>query len=92
MPTYTYACAHCGKFELVRSIARRTDPAPCPDCDRLGARVFTSPHLSRLDPSLDRAVTSAGLSGERPEVTRHIPPAARPAPSARPGHPALPRP
>jgi len=92
VPTYTYACARCGSFELVRTIARRTDPAPCPGCDRLGSRVFTSPHLSRLDPSLDRAVTNAGLSSEHPQVTRHVPPVPRPSSSTRPGYPALPRP
>lgn len=94
MPTYSYTCPRCGAFELVRTIARRTDPAPCPDCDRLGARAFSAPHLSRLSPSLDRAVTHAGLSSETPQVTRHIPATAQPTSGTtqRPGFPALPRP
>ncbi len=94
MPTYTYTCRSCGSFDLVRTISRRTEPAHCPGCDRESMRAITAPHLARLDGSLDRAVTGAGLSSESPGVTRHIPPAVRntPPPARRPGHPSLPRP
>ncbi|OUZ06734.1 hypothetical protein BHE97_18490 [Aeromicrobium sp. PE09-221] len=94
MPTYTYTCRDCGSFDLMRTISGRAEPAHCPACDRESMRVISTPHLSRLDPSLDRAVTGAGLSSESPGVTRHIPSAARntPPPARRPGHPSLPRP
>ncbi|MBM9464728.1 zinc ribbon domain-containing protein [Aeromicrobium sp. YIM 150415] len=94
MPTYTYTCRTCGPFDLVRTISRRVEPANCPACQRQSMRVISAPHLSRLDSSLDRSVTSAGLSSESPGVTRHIPPALRsaPPPARRPGHPSLPRP
>ncbi len=93
MQIYTYACADCGSFDLMRPMADRDDPAPCPRCRRGGRRVFTAPHLGRLDPALDRAVTGAGLSAETPGVTRHIPAAAGPPspPPRRPGLPPLPR-
>lgn len=92
MQTYTYVCEPCGSFDLVRSIDQRGDHAPCPRCGEGGRRVFTAPHLGRLDPALDRAATSAGLSAERPEVTRTIPAAARrPLPTQRTGYPPLPR-
>lgn len=92
MQTYAYACGSCGPFDLVRTIAQRGDPASCPQCGRGGKRVFTAPHLGRLDPALDRAATSAGTSAERPSVTTRIPAAAT-APLAvqSPGHPPLPR-
>lgn len=93
MPTYTYRCRGCGAFDLTRPIAHRGEPAQCPECHATGMRVFTAPHLSSLNPSLDRAVTSAGLSAETPQVTRSIPQQASRAPGAalrRPGHPALP--
>lgn len=94
MPTYTYTCPGCGPFDLVRSIACRTDAAHCPACDQPGSRVFSSPHLSQLNAAHDRAVTNAGLSSETPQVTRHVPAAAQPTPriTQRPGFPALPRP
>ena len=94
MPTYSFTCPSCGAFELVRTIARRAEPAHCPTCDRIGARRFGAPHLSGLDRALDRAVTGAGLSSETPQVTRSIPPTyGVPARSSQPvGYPALPRP
>lgn len=92
MQTYTYACEPCGSFDLVRSIEERGSHAPCPRCGRGGKRVFTAPHLGRLDPALDRAATSAGLSADSPRVTHDIPAAARsPLPAQRPGYPPLPR-
>ena len=33
MPIYEYGCKKCGnKFELVRRLGKRDDPAPCPNC------------------------------------------------------------
>jgi len=92
MPTYTYRCGSCGSFDLTRSIAERADPAPCPQCHRIGSRVFTTPNLSTLNPALDRAVTNAGLSAETPQVTQSLPKNAgrKPARAARPGYPPLP--
>ena len=93
MQTYTYSCACCGRFDLMRSMERRGDPAPCPGCGEAGRRVFTAPHLGRLDPALDRAATRAGLSAEAPEVVSSVPAAARrPVATQLPGSPPLPRP
>lgn len=92
MQTYTFACGSCGSFDLVRTIDRRGDPAQCPGCGREGKRVFTAPHLGRLDPVLDRAATRAGSSAESPDVTTHIPAAARkPLASQLAGYPPVPR-
>ncbi len=93
MQIYTYACSDCGSFDLMRPMARRDEPASCPSCEQAGRRVFTAPHLGRLDPALDRAVTSAGRSSESPGVTRSIPAAAGPPspPPRRPDLPPLPR-
>lgn len=46
MATYEYACAACGAhFDLARSWAEATEPAPCPVCGENGRRVFTMPKL-----------------------------------------------
>lgn len=94
MPTYTYSCRKCGGFDLLRTIAARENPALCPECGGVGARVLVAPHLGDLDPALDRVATSAGFSAEAPRVTRAIPPAGRTpqGPARRPGYPPLPRP
>ncbi len=34
MPIYEYGCKKCGnKFELIRRLPKRDDPAPCPKCN-----------------------------------------------------------
>lgn len=93
MPTYTYACRDCGQFDLLRAICGRDELASCPHCGDAATRVFAAPHLARLDPSVDRMATSAGLSAEAPHVTRAIPTAAGRSrkPVGRPGYPPLPR-
>lgn len=46
MPTYGYACPECdARYDLERSVAEATDPAPCPVCGAAGRRVFTMPKL-----------------------------------------------
>jgi len=92
VPTYTYTCPDCGSFTLVRPIAQRSEPALCPHCAGEGRRTFSSPYLSRVDPALSSALTTAGTSSEAPPVTRYLPPAASPRRSrVRPGLPSLPR-
>lgn len=93
MPTYTYACRGCGRFDLLRAVSDREELANCPECGGAGTRVFAAPHLARLDPSVDRMATSAGVSAEAPQVTRAVPPAAGRSrePAGRLGYPPLPR-
>lgn len=93
MQIYTYACGICGSFDLMRAMSDRGTPAQCPQCGRQAKRKFTAPHLSRVDPALNRAVTNAGLSAEIPDVTDHVPATTVPrAQISRPGRPPLPRP
>lgn len=91
MPTYTYSCQDCGPFNLVRTIAQRSDPTWCPECGSEGHRAFTAPYLSRVNHALEAAIATAGISSETPAVTRHIPPAARPPAPSRPRSAPLPR-
>ncbi|WP_109482414.1 zinc ribbon domain-containing protein [Paraburkholderia sp. C35] len=39
MPVYDYECAGCGRFETVRRIAERDEPADCPHCGASAERV-----------------------------------------------------
>ena len=49
MPTYDYACAGCGEFDAIRSIARRDEPAHCPACGAASPRVLVAaPQLACL--------------------------------------------
>jgi putative FmdB family regulatory protein len=39
MPIYEYHCSQCDhKFDLIRALSKRDDPAPCPDCGEPGDR------------------------------------------------------
>ncbi len=41
MPLYEYYCKSCdGIFETVRPIARASEPAPCPACNRKSERMM----------------------------------------------------
>jgi putative FmdB family regulatory protein len=49
MPTYDYACTNCGGFESIRALARRDEPAVCPDCGGASPRVLVSaPRLALM--------------------------------------------
>ena len=43
MPVYAYHCDRCGAFDGASSMARATDPAPCPQCAAPGRRAYTAP-------------------------------------------------
>ena len=40
MPTYDYACARCGGFDALRTLAARNEPAGCPQCGAASPRVL----------------------------------------------------
>lgn len=74
MPTYGYVCADCGGYDVVRSMAAASAPAPCPSCGRLGRRVFGSPALRLLAPALRGALDASARSADAPEVVTSLPP------------------
>ncbi len=66
MPVYEYECEEHGVFELLRPIAERAEPAPCPNCEQAAARVVSVPRLSGMSrPTL--------IAHERNERSRHEP-------------------
>jgi putative FmdB family regulatory protein len=94
VPTYSYRCV-CGPFDLLRPIAAAHEPAACPACGELAARVFAAPALRRLDPGVRVAVEAGERSAEAPDVVRDIPTAGRrqtTRTSTDPRHARLPRP
>ena len=42
MPTYAFDCRACGRFDAVRSIARRDEPTRCPHCGERAMRAVTA--------------------------------------------------
>ena len=71
MPTYDYACAGCGGFDAIRSLAQRDEPLPCPDCGAASARVFVAaPRLALMS-----GVTRAAMATN--ECARHEPKSSR---------------
>jgi putative FmdB family regulatory protein len=47
MPTYAYACASCGPFDAMRSIADRDRDVTCPGCGGESARLVSAARLAR---------------------------------------------
>ena len=80
MPTYDHACGACGGFEAFRTLARRDEPAFCPDCGAASPRVFVAaPRLALMAAD----TRTAFATNER---ARHEP--MRSKDYARLGHPA----
>ncbi len=43
MPIYEYYCGRCDqRYDLMRALPRRDDPAPCPKCGELGQRQLSA--------------------------------------------------
>ncbi len=80
MPTYDYACAHCGGFEALRPSARRDEPAACPDCGAAAPRVLSAAPRLALMPAQTRQAMATN------ERARHEPTSSRDY--ARLRHPA----
>jgi putative FmdB family regulatory protein len=77
MPTYGYACAICGTFEVIRTMAAAGAPAECPDCGQPGRRRFTPPALRSVSPGLRRALDTQARSANAPDVVTAPPPSGR---------------
>ena len=94
MPTYSYRCAACGPFDLVRPMSASQDRPACPGCGTPGSRTFGAPALQHGDAAARRAIEAGEPSAETPDVVRSVPTAGRrPARRATdPRHARLPRP
>lgn len=72
MPVYEYACPDCGIFPQFRSMNARNDPARCPQCSGVAARVVSAPHLALMSPWQRQAHSTNERSQHEPRVSsRH---------------------
>ena len=73
MPTYDYACAHCGGFDAIRSLPERDRPATCPDCGADAGRVFVAaPRLALLEAGTRNAMATNERSRHEPGSSRDV--------------------
>lgn len=71
MPTYDYACAGCGGFDAIRALARRDEPAPCPDCGAASTRVFVAaPRLALMESGKRGAIATNERARHEPKSSR----------------------
>jgi putative FmdB family regulatory protein len=71
MPTYEYACAGCGGFDAIRSLAQRDEPAVCPDCGAASARVLvTAPRLALMESGTRSAIATNERARHEPKRSR----------------------
>ena len=68
MPTYTFNCAGCGPFDLVRPMAEAGTPGTCPACGASARRVFTPPRVPLLARPVRRALDLEERSAHEPAV------------------------
>jgi len=94
VPTYGYDCPRCGAFDLVRPMARASEPAACPQCGDVARRVWGAPALRGVDPAVRRALDGSARSAEAPDVVSSVPPSGRRRSgyTTDPRHLRLPRP
>lgn len=62
MPLYEYFCKHCdGVFESIKTIAKASDPAPCPICAKKAQRIPpTSFNARTMRDGYPRAIPDRG--------------------------------
>ena len=71
MPTYDYACADCGGFDALRSLAQRNEPCACPACGAAAPRTFVSaPRLACSSPEQRRAFETNERAQHAPRSSR----------------------
>ena len=86
MPTYDCDCSRCGGFDAIRYIGQRDEPAICPDCDEIAARVMVAaPRLRLIEAATLGAMDINEIarhepcrSGEYASLRRDRPPAPAP--------------
>jgi putative FmdB family regulatory protein len=96
VPTYSYRCAFCGPFDLIRPMSAVTPQECCPDCAAPARRVFGAPVLRSMTPVVRDALTAQERSADAPEVVTSVP-TGPPGPrrfrtTTDPRHLSLPRP
>ena len=74
MPVYDYNCAKCGPFESSRPMKESSEPAACPQCAALTARVLVAPSLNLMQASTRKAEIRNEKSANAPEVVSRITP------------------
>ena len=71
MPTYDYACTHCGGFDAIRSQAQRAQPMACPNCGAASLRVLVAaPRLALLDGGTRTALATNERARHEPRSSR----------------------
>jgi putative FmdB family regulatory protein len=71
MPTYDYACARCGGFDALRTLARRNEPADCPQCGAAAPRVFAqAPRLALMQMTTRAAIETNERARHEPKRSR----------------------
>ncbi|MDQ2963647.1 MAG: zinc ribbon domain-containing protein [Pseudomonadota bacterium] len=76
MPIYDYYCAACGSFEQRRPMKESGEPAACPVCHALSARVLTAPSLNLMKGSDRKAEERNEKSAHAPDVVHRLGPEA----------------
>ena len=70
MPIYDYQCADCGTFEVMRQMAQRDAPLPCPSCGAAVNRVLlAAPSLADMPDARRLAMATNERAQHEPHLS-----------------------
>ena len=71
MPVYEYFCGDCNEqFTSLQSMARCSEPLPCPQCARDAQRVISAPRLNAMRGDLRKAHQINERSAHQPRMSQ----------------------
>lgn len=71
MPVYDYFCANCQQaFAQIQSMARSSEPSPCPQCEHSAERVISAPRLNTMRADTRSAHQVNERSAHQPKMTQ----------------------
>lgn len=80
MPTYDYACPHCGPFDMLRAMAQRDAPAFCPHCGQGAERVLIhAPTLATMSAVQRLASSTNERASHEPQSSKSYVPKRHPS-------------
>ncbi len=72
MPVYEYYCEPCnGIYEAIRQMREASDPVPCPECSRDGARIMSTFSAFTMRDGYPRRIPDKGTFWHMGKEVKH---------------------
>jgi putative FmdB family regulatory protein len=77
MVRYEYRCSACGPWTVTLPMGAAEARRGCPSCGDPAPRLWSAPHLNRMDLRVARQRLREEASRDAPAIVTSVPPAAR---------------